>query len=590
MKSGFTLLLLLCSLCVNAQKYWIGSVDTDWNNGANWWPNEVPSSSDNVVINGSNNTPVLPGNISLGNLHMDWGSTINLDGKTVTVWMFSTTGATVIANGGTIDAVRTGAYQGTTFRGAFTLKINRDGTNNYLGAQYGANTYENDFMLVCHTGNWTTYGISNQVGDLFLGKTTIQNIGSGWLMVATNPSSNATFKNDVTFHNAHNYEGRIQVGVYGGKIQCEKRVFIKDETVSWGSYITITEGRFDNEVNIDAKVGVIGIGSQNTTRFKKNINITNRNGCIVEFGSHSGQVIFEKESSFTFSPTVPMTRGQLKFQRCTFEGDASTATTPLLLQVDNVPLSSSPTTYIILGDQITFQRPVKIRADYIYYKNCYFGYDVEMERTGSSNQLSGGYAGGFCHGGSTFMKKAAFINSYGDNWILQGQEPDIFKDDVSFFQQNHPWGVLRLSYAGNTIYEGNVTVTAPTGPNNGVSWGESGGTTQLTAGKTLAVNSTGYGWISISNFNQLGTSTNHTLSSFGSIYINNCNFASPITAESSRLFIANSTFYQPSFTKTGNGIDVSNGGNTFKRKVFIKNASSTGQIQFAEQNNTIVDP
>ena len=106
-----------------------------------------------------------------------------------------------------------------------------------------------------------------------------------------------------------------------------------------------------------------------------------------------------------------MTRGQLKFQRCTFEGDASTATTPILLQVDNVPLSSSPTTYIILGDQITFQRPVKIRADYIYYKNCYFGYDVEMERTGSSNQLSGGYAGGFCHGGSTFMKKA----EYSDN-------------------------------------------------------------------------------------------------------------------------------------------------------------------------------
>ena len=590
MKSGFTLLLLLCSLCVNAQKYWIGSVDTNWNNGANWWPNGVPSSSDNVVINGSNNTPVLPGNIGLGNLHMDWGSAINLDGKTVTVWMFSTTGATVIANGGTIDAVRTGVYQGTTFRGAFTLKINRDGTNDYLGAQYGANTYENDFTLECHTGNWTTYGISNQVGDLFLGKTTIKNIGSGWLMVATNPSSNATFKNDVTFHNANSYEGRIQVGVYGGKIQCEKPVFIKDETVSWGSYITITEGTFHDEVSIDAKVGVIGIGSQNTTTFKKNINITNRYGCVVEFGSHSGQVIFEKGSSFAISSSVPMTRGQLKFQRCTFEGDASTANTPLLLQVDNVPFSNSPTTYIILGDQITFQRPVKIRADYIYYKGCYFGYDVEMERTGSSNQLSGGYAGGFCHGGSTFMGKAAFINSYGDNWILQGQEPDIFKDDVTFFQQSHPWGVLRLSYAGNTIYEGNVTVTAPTGTNNGVSWGESGGTTQLAAGKKLTVNSTGYGWISLSNFNQLGTGTNHTLNLSGSLYLNNCSFASPINAESSRLFIANSTFYQPSFIKTGNGVDVSNGGNIFKKRVSIKNTSSTGQIQFVDQNNTVVNP
>ncbi len=213
-----------------------------------------------------------------------------------------------------------------------------------------------------------------------------------------------------------------------------------------------------------------------------------------------------------------------------------------------------------------------------------------MERTGSSNQLSGGYAGGFCHGGSTFMKKAAFINSYGDNWILQGQEPDIFKDDVSFFQQSHPWGVLRLSYAGNTIYEGNVAVTDPTGPNNGVSWGESGGTTQLTAGKTLTVNSTGSGWISLSNFNQLGTGTNHTLSLFGSLYINNCTFNAPFIAESGRLFVSNSTFNQPSFSKGGNGVDVSNGGNTFKGRVLIKNTSSTGQIQFAEQNSTVINP
>lgn len=590
MKNWIILLLIFHSSWAMAQKYWVGTVDSNWNNAANWSPS-APNPNEDVVIYPGNHTPILPTNVNLGNLHLDWGSSINLNGKTATVWMLTSTGATIFSNGGKIDAVRTGAYQNNTFKGAFTLKINRDGTNNYLGAQLGANTYEGDFTLECHTGDWTTYGISNQYGDTFWGTTVIKNIGSGWLMVATNPSSTATFKNNVTLYNAHSYEGKIQVGAYGGKIQCEKPMFIKDETVSWGSYVTIAEGTFHDDVSIDAKVGIIGIGYQNITAFKKQINITNRNGCVVEFGSSTGQVVFEKNVSFSTALTTPMTRGQLKFQKCTFEGDASTANNPILLQVDNIPGSSTPTTYIILGDQITFNRPAKIRADYIYYKNCYFGYDVEMERTGSSNQLSGGYAGGFCHGGSTFMKKAAFINTYGDNWILQGQEKDIFKDDVTFFQQSHPWGVLRLSYADNTVYEGNVTVTIPTGASNGVSWGESGGTTQLVSGKTLTVNSLGNGWISIANFNQIGSSTRHALNVLGSsLYINNSSFSAPLIAECSRLFVANSTFNQPSFTKVGNGIDVSNGGNTFKRKVFIKNASSTGQIQFAEQNNTIVDP
>ena len=189
------------------------------------------------------------------------------------------------------------------------------------------------------------------------------------------------------------------------------------------------------------------------------------------------------------------------------------------------------------------------------------------------------------------MGKAAFINSYGDNWILQGQEKDIFKADVSYYQHSHPWGALRLSYADATVYEGNITVTIPSGATNGVSWGEGGGTTQLAAGKSLTINSSGNGWIGLANFNQLGSASNHAFNGLGSsLYISNCSFSAPLTAESSRFFLSNSTFFQSSFIKVGNGVDVSGGNNVFKKRVFLKNASTTGQIQFVEQNSTVINP
>jgi hypothetical protein len=585
MKKNIVFLLFICSQWCVAQKYWVGTTDSNWNNAANWSPG-VPGTNEDVMIFAGNHMPVLPNHVNLGNLYLDWGSSIDLNGKTATVGMLTSTGATVFSNGGTIDAVRTGAYQNNTVKGTFTLKINRDGTNNYLGAQLGANTYENAFTLECHTGDWTTYGVANQYGDTYQGETTFKNIGSGWLMIASNSSSTAYFQNNVTFHNAHSYEGKIQIGVYGGKIQCEKFAFIKDETVSPYSYITISEGTFYDEVEIDTKTGVIGIGDQNTTTFKKKVTIINRYNCGFNIGSASGEVVFDKAATVAISPAVPMSRGYINFKRCTFQGDASTTNETVNLQLGGIVSPTTPSTYIYIGEQTVFNKKVNIRADYVHYKKAYFGYDVVMERIGSS-----GYYGGVCYGGSTFMGKADFINSYGDDWVLQGQEKDIFKGDVSYYQHSHPTGGMRLSYADATVYEGNITATIPSGATNGISWGEGGGTTQLLAGKTLTVNSSGSGWVGLANFTQVGSASNHTLNAGGSsLYINNCTFAAPLTAESARLFLNNSILFQPSFTKTGNGTDVSDGGNTFQKKVSLKNVSSNGQIQFVDQNNTIINP
>lgn len=587
MKTKILLLLLICTQWCLAQKYWIGSVNSDWNNAGNWSPS-APNTTDNVVVDACSNCPVLSSNVTLASLALGWGAKISLNGKTATVGILAATGAEITSNGGTIDAVRTGAYQNNVVKGAFTLKINRDGTNNYLGAQLGANTYEGDFMLECHTGDWTTYGVANQYGDTYWGATTFKNIGTGWLMIASNPSSAAVFKNIVIFHNAHSFEGKIQVGAYGGRILCEQNAYIKDETVSPYSYMTIGEGTFNEQVEIDTKSGAIGIGYQNTTTFKKNVTLTNRINCNVYLGSTTGQVVFEKAATLALSSAVPMNRGLLSLQWCTFQGDATTANTPINLLLGRVSSSAAPTTYIHLSDQVTFNKPVKIRADYIYYNKVTFGYDAELERTGSSNMVGMGYSGGLCPGFSTFMGKATFINTYGDDWILQGQGKDTFKGDVSYYQHSHPWGALRLSYIGDTVYEGNLTVTSPAGATNGISWGEGGGTTQLLTGKSLTINSSGNGWISLANFNQNGGTVNPSFNVMGtSLYINNCTFNSPITVESSRLFISNSTFSQSSFVKIGNGIDISSGGNTFKKRVFLKNASATGQIQFVNQNNTI---
>lgn len=590
-KIGFSLLLTFgVAACVFAQKTWTGSVSTDWNTAGNWSPSGVPSAGQYVSIDACTSCPVLSSDVTIGDLYLNWNAKISLNAKTLTSGLLTATGVEITAGGGTIDAVRTGTYMSNTVIGNFTLKINRNGTDNYLGAQYGGNTYKGAFTLECHTGTGTTYGISNQVSDTFEGNTLLRNIGSGWLMISSGSNCNSVFQQQVQFVNAHSWEGKIQIGAYGGKIQCNGLTKFIDNTASPYSYMYISEGIFNDEVEITTNSSNIQLGLQGATVFKKKVTLFNYAGAHIALGSAGGSATFEKTSDLVIDPSAPMNSGRLYLQFCHFEGDNTTPSVNITLGAGSNP--SNPTSMLRLGYYGSFHRPVNFSADYIQYNLMSFHKDVTMTRTGPTGWTTGGFIGyGVCPGNCLFEGDVTFNNAFGDDWILQGYGPDVFKKKVTLKQGSHSFGVLNVAYSGNTTFEGDIDVSLATGAYNGISWGGNGGTATLVASKKLTLSGLANGWLYLGNFRQLGSGNPHVFNVPGAgLTLKNCEFQSPLTVTSNRLILEYSSFMDAGFTKKGNGNDYSIGGNTFKKKVNIKNQSSTGDFGFYSQNSTVVNP
>ena len=590
MKKLFLLLSLLISVKTVAQKNWTGAASTAWNNAANWDAG-VPTAADAVNVDNCTTCPVLSANVSVARLTVEGGGKLNIGANTLTInGVFAMNGGQLTANNGTVNANRVGAFMNSNFVGKWKLQINLAGTNNYLGSMGGGNIFNDDFTLEAHTGTWTTFQVATSASDTYKGKTTFKNLGEGWLMIASNSSSNTVFENDIEFINANANEGKIQIGAYGGKIQCDKKARFADNSDSFYSYIYVAEALFNDEVAIETQNAAVTVGMQGASTFKKKLSISNSGGAYITLGSANGGVIFEETADLVFP--IPMKKGQLLLQQFDFRNENGTAPTLNLTLSPSETDIYRPNTLIRLGFWGTFNRVLNVEADYIQYNLVTFKKNTTLKRTGITSATPQGFIGwGLCPGNSVFEGNVTFDNYYGDDWILGAYVRDVFKQNATFLQGNHPFGVLRPSYSDNTIYEGNLQISMPNGGSNGIVWGENGGTSTLAAGKTLSAGSFGNGWMGLANFTQLGTATAHTLDFGGlALGLDNCQFNSPLTLSAARLTLSNSTFFDSKFTKTSNGIDNSLGLNVFKKKVNFKNNSSTGEMRFINQNSSVVNP
>lgn len=79
---------------------WLGGTSSAWNTTANWANGVVPPAGAQVSIATTTNNPVLPGNTTIGKLYLTAGTTINLNGNTLTI-------DDVIAGTGTITGSAT---------------------------------------------------------------------------------------------------------------------------------------------------------------------------------------------------------------------------------------------------------------------------------------------------------------------------------------------------------------------------------------------------------------------------------------------------------------------------------------------------
>ena len=92
---------------------WNGSVSTDWFTAGNWSTNQVPATSDNVLIpSGRSNYPVLTANVLIHNFTGQSGATFDLGGHVLTVSDYDMAG-TPVGTGTVLLGAFTGNAQGT---------------------------------------------------------------------------------------------------------------------------------------------------------------------------------------------------------------------------------------------------------------------------------------------------------------------------------------------------------------------------------------------------------------------------------------------------------------------------------------------
>ncbi|HEY6956879.1 MAG TPA: hypothetical protein VI385_16620, partial [Flavisolibacter sp.] len=84
---------------------WNGSSSNDWNDAANWTPNNVPTSTGNVIIDNASlsHYPLLPAHVSIRTLTMSAGI-LNLNSFTLTCSVFATCTGDSLYNGKIVSA------------------------------------------------------------------------------------------------------------------------------------------------------------------------------------------------------------------------------------------------------------------------------------------------------------------------------------------------------------------------------------------------------------------------------------------------------------------------------------------------------
>jgi len=171
--------LLFLTFFICAQSFalfiWTGAVDTDWNNTGNWSGNVVPSSLDDVTINGGATFyPVITTNITCNSLTLSSGAALIINAGTFNVTVLSDIdGILTISGGAAYDA--DGNFDATggviDFTGAGILDlasiVNSLGTlDNTLGTVIYSGTTQSVLGDNYHNLHIASAGVKTVIGSL----------------------------------------------------------------------------------------------------------------------------------------------------------------------------------------------------------------------------------------------------------------------------------------------------------------------------------------------------------------------------------------------------------------------------------------
>ncbi|MEO8761250.1 MAG: hypothetical protein ABI388_07950, partial [Bacteroidia bacterium] len=262
----------------------------------------------------------------------------------------------------------------------------------------------------------------------------------------------------------------------------------------------------------------------------------------------------------------------------------------------NLPLTG--TASLTFGPTSTIGGNVTSTSGSLFFNTTTFNGTVNSTKTGATNDGSSGGniftgASNFTNSGSgylmfgngsrdQFLNTSTFNNTGSSNiYVGYNSVNNVFNGVATF--NNTPTSTNSLIYvanasANNSTFNDNIVVSCVSGA--GVSFGNSTGTSTLTAGKTITIGAGGFnaGQLILKQFTQV-SATPQSLTATGTAYIvygPTSSFDGNVTSVSPGLYFNGCTFNgTTTCTKNGTSGDYSVGGNIFNGVSNITNSGSS---------------
>lgn len=532
-KTTFKLILtgLLCIFAkgiLAADRYWIATGTSNWNNTANWSLTSggiggasVPGASDIAIYNGAAGSngncnldiaPTIAGMTSSG-----YSGTIDLNGNNLTV--SSTTNMT-FSSGVITDGLGTGTtfaitstgivtFSGTTFgvSTSFAPILNCSAAQIYLNGStfYGTTT-------LAKTGGTNNLGNG---GNVFHGITALLNSGSGFFATAfTTPD---IFNADLTLTN------------------------------TGSSWIAMSDNSLGNQFN-----GNIIVNSTNGTA-NAGVAFGNGPGTSISSTLASGKTITVGGTGYS--------AGRLLLRYFTQAGTTS----------QNLVFTGTAILY--LGPFSTFNGDVDFRTPQIYLNDCTYNRTAYLEKKGATSNSG--------TGGNVFNGLTTLVNSGTGFFVTAATVADTFNTDVTLTNTNTS-SVGLADVAAGTRFNGNIIVNSTAGV--GITIGfNAPGTSSQAEGKTISVGGTGFsgGALEIRRFTQGttigGTAQNLTFTGTGILRVGpSCVFNGNVNFTAPQIYLNGCTYNgTATMNKNGSTATFSNGSNIFNGVTSLTNSSTS---------------
>ncbi len=511
----------------------------------------------------------------------DLSATNNANGNSGSMYFGSNTNSSISINGntsiinngsGTTKRVYFGNNGDITCNGNFTVTNNSTATNSEIyiaNSSNAAHNFNGNISLTNSSPDGIRFGQSNGSTTLSAsGTITNFNYSSGELRLrnftqigATDQSlnlnntgylilQNASFGGNIDFRAPRTY---LTQSTFAGTSYIEKKGASDDQCAGGNTFVGNTELK-------NSGSGYLMMGNGSADDFQGNLIMNNT-------GSRHMYLAYNSAGNNVAGTLTINNSGYGSGNSIILANRAnSSLTVNQIAQISNT--SSASTSNLSLGrtGAITFNGNLVINnAPSGSSSTIYMAYD-----SASTVNINGTATITGAAGGST---RRMYLGNKGDI---------VFNSDLFLTQNSNASSsevYLNHDDDSHNQYKGNIVLTSNTSSCDGIRFGESGGSGELAATKTITIGTNGFksGVLRLKNFTQLGN-TAQTLNPTGTTYfiLANSYWGGNVDFRSPRIFSKLSTFNGTTHLEKTGGISDDNnyGGNTFHGVTTLVNSGS----------------